>query len=172
MRSTKAVEAQSAHPLHVEVEEATRPERRRTLRAWGGREHDRAEHKGSSVIGPMVCSRRGRSSRGRSPCRRRQSCKACPAAAVACIARSSQLAASSRSRHHSALPWPPLRLTRHSAAARSARSFIQRNRSVLSPSGASQSGLLPSNPHVSQLNTASLQGTEGLACLMNDAQQV
>ena len=55
------MEAQSAHPLHVEVEEETRPERRRTLRAWGGREHDRAAHKGSSVIGPIVCSRRRRS---------------------------------------------------------------------------------------------------------------
>ena len=40
-------------------------------------------------------------------------------------------------------PWPPLRLARHSAAARSARSFIERNRSVLSPKGASQSGRLP-----------------------------
>ena len=55
------MEVQSAHPFHVEVEEETRPERRRTLRAWGSRGHDRAEHKGSSVIGPIVCSRRGRS---------------------------------------------------------------------------------------------------------------
>ena len=55
------MEAQAAHPCHVEVEEeGARPECR-TLRAWGSRGHDKTEHEVSSVIGPVVSSRRERS---------------------------------------------------------------------------------------------------------------